>query len=274
MIRGVRAYYECAGRGVPILLLHTAGRDGRQWHRVMETLGDRYRLYAPDLPGHGKSYPLASQPCLDTVDHIAEWLREFSAAVGIEQFVVMGCSVGGNLALLMAAKFSEVLAVIALQGAARTPTFTEKTLELFTHPQVNLMHSNMDFSMSLVGSKADDFARSFSEWGVQSITPLAQQADLRAYTRCDTRDVLNRVTCPVLIARGTEDWLVTSEMVQEALYALNGTNHTEFHALNGLGHFPHLEAPEVVSKMTDDFLVKHLAQDQCSATLSTPAASI
>lgn len=254
-VNGARAYYESAGSGVPIVLLHTAAREGRQWHGVMERLADQYRLIAPDLPGHGKSFALAGNRCLDDIHDLAAWVWSFVESLALERPVIMGCSVGGNLALLMAALYpEEIRAAIALQGAACTPTFTDTALAMMTHPQVSLMHANMDFSMSLVGSAASDEARAFSEWGVLSIVPVAQQADLTAYAHCDSRDWLDKVRCPVLIARGTEDWLVSQTMVEDARARLTRAKTVELRQLPGLGHFPHLEDPARVAGMTSAFL--------------------
>lgn len=253
-VDGAQTYYESCGSGTPILLIHTAGRDGRQWHGLMQELGSSFRLICPDLPGHGKSWPLAGNRCLQDIHAIAEWLHRFAAQVAQASFITMGCSIGGNLSLLMGASFKEVRAIVALQGCDWTPTFTEAALDLMTHPQISLMHSNMDFSMSLVGSKATAAGRDFSEWGVLSIIPLAQQGDLRAYASCDTRDLMANITAPTLLLRGTEDWLVAEDMMQATFSRLTNARPKLFDSLPGLGHFPHLEDPVRVAAATRRFL--------------------
>src|SRR2546421_424798 len=54
-----RVYFEESGRGIPIVLQHTAGADGRQWRHLLEDpwITERFRLVAHDLPFHGKSLP-------------------------------------------------------------------------------------------------------------------------------------------------------------------------------------------------------------------------
>ncbi|WP_375459700.1 alpha/beta fold hydrolase [uncultured Enterovirga sp.] len=255
-VGGRRTYFESCGEGAPILAIHTAGREGRQWQGVMEHLAARYRVFVPDLPGHGKSWPLAGNRCLQDAHDIAGWLREFAEAAIGERFIVTGCSLGGNLSLLMAALFDEVRGVVALQGCDHTPSFTETALDIMTHPQVSLMHSNMDFSMSLVGSQSTTEGRDFSEWGVLSIVPLAQQGDLRAYGRCDIRSLMDKVRVPVLLAHGTEDWLASKEMVEAAQGRLVNAPLVCMNSLPGLGHFPHLEDPDRVSEVMLDFFEK------------------
>ena len=251
---GVKTYYETCGSGTPVLLIHTAGRDCRQWHGVIERLSSKHKLLAPDLPGHGKSWPLANNTCLQDAHEIARWLHRFMSAFAREKFAVMGCSLGGNLSLLMPALFENVSAAIALQGADHTPTFPEAGLDLMTHPQISLMHYNMDFSMSLVGTQSSEAARLFSEWGVLSLIPLAQQSDLRAYTRCDIRSLMPKVRCPVMLIRGTDDWVVSQEMVEATCARLTNARVVKLERLPGLGHFPHLENPERVANMALAFL--------------------
>jgi len=56
-----RIYCEEAGDGVPLVCLHTAGADTRQFRHLMcdAAITSRYRVIAFDLPWHGKSYPPA-----------------------------------------------------------------------------------------------------------------------------------------------------------------------------------------------------------------------
>jgi pimeloyl-ACP methyl ester carboxylesterase len=249
-IGGVRSYFEtCGSGGPPVLLIHTAGRDNRQWQWVMDLLRNEFTTYAPDLPGHGKSWPRNGDPCLSDVGEMTNWLLQFMSAVGEEEFIVAGCSLGGNLALLLPASSSRVLGILALQGADFTPTISETSLDLMSHPQVSLPHANMDFSVSLVGERALRGARSFIEWGVSSLSPLAQQSDLRAYTRCDTREMMQRVTCPVILGHGDRDWLVSRRMVDDTASRLINACSLKTVSLPGIGHFPHVESPLTVAEL-------------------------
>src|SRR5207237_7878049 len=65
-----RMYYEEAGKGIPMVLQHTAGSDGRQWRHLLEDeeLQQRFRMIAYDLPFHGKSVPPAE---------LKRWGREY-----------------------------------------------------------------------------------------------------------------------------------------------------------------------------------------------------
>ena len=52
----IRIYYEESGAGIPLLCLHTAGSDGRQYREIIrnESVTSRFRVIVPDMPWHGK----------------------------------------------------------------------------------------------------------------------------------------------------------------------------------------------------------------------------
>jgi pimeloyl-ACP methyl ester carboxylesterase len=57
-----RIYFEESGEGIPLVCLHTAGSDGRQWRHLLadKELREEFRIIAFDMPWHGKSNPPAS----------------------------------------------------------------------------------------------------------------------------------------------------------------------------------------------------------------------
>jgi pimeloyl-ACP methyl ester carboxylesterase len=107
--------------------------------------------------------------------------------------------------------------------------------------------------MSLVGSVATDEGRAFPEWGVRSIIPRTQLPDRRVYARCDIRDLMRQVRCPVLPARGWADRVVPEHMVESTREART-TEQVELLPLPGLRHLPHLENQIRVAKAMQELL--------------------
>ncbi|MET0994203.1 MAG: alpha/beta hydrolase [Mycobacterium sp.] len=125
-----RIYYEQAGHGpIPILLQATAGADGRQYRHLLAdpAMQERFTMYAYDLPYHGKSLPPENvrwweQKYTITRDEIVAWVVAIADALELEQPYFMGCSVGGQLALDLAAEAPERFgAFISLNGWWDTP---------------------------------------------------------------------------------------------------------------------------------------------------------
>ena len=129
--RACRVYFEEAGRGIPLLCLHTAGSDGRQFRHLMNdpAVTDHFRVLAFDLPWHGKSTPPAGwqdeEYKLTTVSYV-DAVMTFIRVLELERPVVMGCSMGGRIVLQLALEHARDLGgVIGLEAADhQTPWYT------------------------------------------------------------------------------------------------------------------------------------------------------
>jgi len=123
-----RVYFEEAGQGIPLLLQHTAGSDGRQFRHLLEDqrLQQRFRMISYDLPYHGKSNPPAgrrwwAEEYRLTLGFLIEFVTELSRVLGLDRPVFCGCSIGGLLAPDLAyARPDAFRAVIALNGMVKT----------------------------------------------------------------------------------------------------------------------------------------------------------
>ena len=136
-----RVYFEEAGAGIPILMQHTAGADGRQWRHVLEDkdLQTKFRLIAYDLPFHGKSVPPTGKRWWQeeyrlTKEFLMSVPIELSRALGLETPVYMGSSIGGHLAIDLAINHPHKFrAVIGVEASAYTPGGYKDCL-LYTSP--------------------------------------------------------------------------------------------------------------------------------------------
>ena len=105
-IEGVphRLYFEEAGQGIPLVCLHTAGADGRQYRGVLNDpeVTKRFRVIAFDMPWHGKSSPpqgFEREEYRLTRDFYTGFVVAFADALSLRRPVVMGCSIGGRVVL-------------------------------------------------------------------------------------------------------------------------------------------------------------------------------
>ena len=99
----LRVFVEEAGQGVPLICLHTAGADSRQWRHVLNDaeITRRFRVIAFDLPYHGRSTPPGSTGgCRKyrlTTQGYLDIIRAVWKTLELERPVVMGCSMGGAI---------------------------------------------------------------------------------------------------------------------------------------------------------------------------------
>jgi hypothetical protein len=126
----VKTFYETSGEGrQPIVFLHTAGSDGRQYHGVMNDARMRKRctMYCFDLPGHGRSFPSQCLPGAhtNTEDSYVGIIAAFVKAMGLRRPIICGASMAGQACLAVAIRHKEVGAggVVPLQGCVYLHVF-------------------------------------------------------------------------------------------------------------------------------------------------------
>jgi N-formylmaleamate deformylase len=105
-------YHRTGGERPPVLLLHGFSDNGLCWTRLATALRDRFDLVMPDARGHGQSDPPGED---DTPKRRADDLAEFVAALGLGRVAVMGHSMGGSSAALLAAEHPETVACAVLE---------------------------------------------------------------------------------------------------------------------------------------------------------------
>ena len=108
--------YESHGEGQPLILLHGMGSASTSWKTIAPALQEKFRVITIDLPGHGKS-AFDLHQAMDPYS-LAVLIKDQMDLLGIEKAHLSGNSLGGWIALEMAAAFPErTLSVIGLAPA-------------------------------------------------------------------------------------------------------------------------------------------------------------
>lgn len=246
-----RVYFEEAGRGIPLLLQHTAGCHGSQWRHLFEcsAITDHFRLIAYDLPYHGKSLPpVGPKWWANDYSLTGNFLRSIpvalASALQLDRPVFMGCSVGGLLALDLARRHADIFrAVISVEGALKIEG-DPKALALLWHPQVSNDYKArlMNGLMSPVSPEA---LRKETSFVYASGWPPAFIGDLFYYVvDYDLRHeaaAIDTAKVAVHILSGEYDTSGTLELGRAAHEAIPGSTWS---MMKDVGHFPMSENPE------------------------------
>ncbi|KAI0582353.1 Alpha/beta hydrolase fold family protein [Pyrenophora tritici-repentis] len=120
-----KIFYEYSGEGKqPIVFLHTAGSDSRQYHGVMNDAKMRKKciMYAFDLPGHGRSFPPKNYmpgAHTNTEDSYIGIIASFVKTLGLRRPIICGASMAGQVCLAAAIRHREIgiAGTIPLQGS-------------------------------------------------------------------------------------------------------------------------------------------------------------
>jgi pimeloyl-ACP methyl ester carboxylesterase len=256
-IKGVphRIYYEEAGEGVPLLCLHTAGADGRQYREVLNDpeITQRYRVIVFDMPLHGKSSPpagfqkdiyrLTTDLYVDTVMAIKEVLQ-------LEQPIVMGCSIGGRAVLHLSLRHGEQFkAAIGLQSATHAAHRSDANLSVDSplwRPDVHGGETAGGMMEMLVAPQSPDHHKWETLWHYMQGGPGIFAGDIFYYVvdgdmRNGIAEQIDTKKCPLYLLTGEYDVSATPAMTEELA---NLVDAQYFEVMEGLGHFPMSENPE------------------------------
>lgn len=243
-----RIFFEEAGQGIPLVCLHTAGADGRQFRHLMtdEAVTRHYRVIAFDLPWHGKSFPPAGYENQDyqlTASHYMAIVLAFCRALGLDRPVLMGCSISGRIVLHLALEHADRFrALIGLEAAAYQKPFYD--MSWLNRPDLNGGEVAAALVSGLVAPQAPDIHRHETLWMYKQSGPGVFKGDLHFYR--EHGDLRGRIAaidttlCPLFILTGEYDFSCTPEDSESTARAIGGA---EFTVMKELGHFPMSENP-------------------------------
>ena len=244
-----RLYFEEAGQGTPLLCLHTAGSDGRQYRAVLNDaeITRHYRVVAFDMPWHGKSSPPAGWEKEDyrlTTALYTGMVMQVAKALELERPVVMGCSIGGRIVLDLALKHAaELRALIGLQSGA----FVERYYDAawLDHPEVHGGRACGAVAYGLMSPLSPRAEVWETAWHYMQGGPGVFTGDLYFYqVEGDIRERIGAIdtsVCPLYLLTGEYDYSASPKDTQAVVERVKGAKFT---VMKGLGHFPMSENPE------------------------------
>ncbi|HJP49398.1 MAG TPA: alpha/beta hydrolase [Pseudomonadales bacterium] len=263
----VRVYFEQAGQGTPLLCLHTAGADGRQFREIIrdESITANFQVIVPDMPWHGKSSPpegWQEKEYLLTTENYLKFIIAFMAALELEQPLVMGCSIGGRVVLHLALRYEEKIGgIIGLQSGldAGADEYHPETFSHFHRHDVHQGYSAAGWMAALIAPQSPDNHRWETLWHYASGGPGVFRGDIHYYSydgdlRNQSLNIDTR-KCPVYLLSGEYDWSAPAAGAEEIAQRIPGAY---FKKMVGMGHFPMSENPEEFLKYLQPVLKDYL----------------
>lgn len=268
VIHGHDVGYRRGGEGETVLLLHGLAGSSLTWRAVMPALSRDFDVIAPDLLGHGES----AKPMGDySLGAFASGLRDFLAALDVPRATILGQSFGGGVAMQLAYQHPELCDRLVLVSSGGLGREVSWLLRLLTLPGAE--HLMPLIFPRLVANRGGDVGRLLGHVGVRApnlaemwraYASLAGAENRKAFVRTirgviepggQTVSALDRLYLashlPTLIVWGDRDPIIPVRHAQTAHEAIPGSRLA---ILEGVGHFPHVEAPEQFLSVLTDFL--------------------
>jgi pimeloyl-ACP methyl ester carboxylesterase len=261
--RGTRLHYAVGGAGPPLVLVHGLGGIIENWSALAPMLAERHRVLVPDLPGHGRSLPLAEAR---DVDALAQAVLAIATAEELGCAVWIGHSLGGLAAVRAAVLRPEtvrgvVLAAAAGIGSASRVAHVTLAVLGVARPGRMIAPFRKTWAHSRLGRRV-----AFGWWGIADPDALepelaeaflvgpAHHTDTRQAARAllvsDPRTELDRVICPCLCLWGASDNWVRPEDGMEYARRLGAPLRT----IAGCGHLLIGERPDACLAAIRDFV--------------------
>lgn len=244
-IEGLRIYYEVAGGGKPVVLLHGWGGRVESFRPVFNFLRPRFKVYALDLPGFGRS---DEPPVPWSVGDYTTVVADFFAELGIEKADVVAHSFGGRVALVLAAVFPDrVDRLVLINSAGIKPKRT-----LSYHLRVAVAKAVRSLSVFGRGGRRVKEALS-ALMGSKEYrqTEGVMRATFVRVVNEDLRPLLPRIKAPTLLIWGEQDadTPLSDGQIMEQEIADAGLV-----VLKNAGHFSYLDAFPQFCRVVSVFL--------------------
>lgn len=248
---GTQIHVEEQGSGDPsFVFLHYWGGSIRTWNKVIAALPKSYRTIAIDHRGWGQSdAPAEGYGLADMADDA----HGVIAALDLKRYILVGHSMGGKVAQLMASHRPEGLVGLVL--VAPSPP-----QPLAMPPEAREAMAGAYSTRASVGMAIDQMltakALSTSDWE-QVIedslrgAPQAKAAWPRSTSLEDITREVAAINVPTVVFAGELDKIDSVSLLKAEL--LSRVRHAVLHVLPGTGHLSPLEAPQELARLIADF---------------------
>jgi pimeloyl-ACP methyl ester carboxylesterase len=266
-----RVYVEESGTGVPVVLQHTAGCDNRQWRHLLEApeIIGQFRLIAPDLPFHGKSVPPTSvewwnQDYTLTEEFLIAFHLELADALQLDRPIFVGCSMGGHLGADLALSHPDRYRAVVCVEAALHSHGMERVLPYLYHPEIG-NDTKAGLMYTFCSPTSPEELKRETAWVYSQGAPSVFKGDLEYYLiehdLTETARTIDTSKIGVWILSGEYDW--TAPPTAGALLA-GEIEGSHFVTMQGVGHFPMSENPEVFKRVLVPILHEAAAPEDVS----------
>jgi len=252
-VNGTKLYYETAGEGPAIVLVHGGLVDSRQWNDQMKEFAKRHRVVRYDLRGFGRS-AAAPQP----FSHIED-LRALMDFLKIERATVVGLSLGGIIAADFALEHPErvdrlVLVGAGLRGDKQPPDKDAlKAYEAATKGMaeefVNITMKSGLYTTVREGTPAYTRLRQMMLENFKAVPTFAP--GFLKYPVQPTIERLGQIKAPTLVIIGSDDAQSLKNIADTLAAGIPGARKV---VIPGASHHPPVERPNEFNKAVLSFL--------------------
>lgn len=246
-------HYEVMGRGTPIIFLHGWLGSWQLWRTVMEKWSPNHRCYAVDFWGFGDSHDTGQFQVAD----YAELVHDFISALGLPPLAIVGHSMGGTTALMVALRYPKSVEKVVTVGSPIVGSSLSIYLKMMGHPLVARSLYRWTSLFRLFTQFYVPVSRNKSLWREMALADfqdagwLVAQQSIASLHNVDLQPQLRNLALPVLGIFGKYDNVVKPNQADVMKKTIP---HAEVITLQDSRHFPMLEEPGEFEQLLEAFL--------------------
>jgi pimeloyl-ACP methyl ester carboxylesterase len=259
-IDNAKIYFETAGKGIPLMMIHAGVADSRQWDNEFEYFSQSNQVIRYDMRGYGKSEPVDGE-----FSHMSDLVTLLNALEIHEPLVMMGCSMGGGLAMDFALTHpSRAKALIMVDAGPSgleldvpTPSkfadaakaFEAGNLDLVAELETQIWFDGMDRMPEQVNPAMRKLLYEMDRLALSyEVKQLGQR---QPNTQIPAFDRLGDLNIPVLVIVGAHD---TAYMLAAADYMTDKIQSARKVIIEDAAHLPNMDQPQEFQGIVKDFL--------------------
>lgn len=255
-----RLYYETAGQGSPLVMIHAGVADSRQWNNEFAFFARNYQVVRYDMRGYGKSEPAEGE-----FSHLEDLAAVLNALGLHEPVVIMGCSMGGGLAMDFALTHPSRVRALIMVGSG--PSGLELDVQApvkFADVEKAFEAGDLDLVAELETQIWFDGMGRTPEQVNQAMRKLAYEMDRQALahevkqlgkrlpnTQAPAFDRLSDLKSPVLVIVGAHD---TPYILAAADYMIEKIPSAQKVTIEDAAHLANMDQPKEFQTLVTNFL--------------------
>jgi len=259
-VNKAKLYYEIAGNGIPFVMIHAGVADHRQWNNEFATFKKDYRVIRYDMRGYGKSEPVEGE-----FSHMGDLESLLDSLAIREPLVIMGCSMGGGIALDFTVTHPEMVkALIMVDSGPSGLKLDVQQPEKFADAEKAFNDGNLDLVCEIetqiwfdgTGRTPDQVNQQMRSL-LYEMNHIALENEVKNLGNrkpnldTPTSERLHELLCPVLVIVGEHD---TPYCLAAAEYMTKEIKLAHKEVIRDAAHLPNMDHPEKFQKIVRDFL--------------------
>jgi pimeloyl-ACP methyl ester carboxylesterase len=259
-IDNAKIYYEMAGKGIPFVMIHAGVADSRQWNNEFTAFAENYQVIRYDMRGYGKSEPVDGE-----FSHLSDLVSLLDALEIHGPLVMMGCSMGGGLALDFALTYPSRVQALIMVGSGPSgleldvpasakfadaeKAFEAGDLDLVAEIETQIWFDGRDRAPDQVDQA---MRKLLYEMNHIALSHEVKQLGKRLpNTPTPAFDRLGSLNIPVLVIVGAQDTLY---ILAAADYMIERISSARKVMIEDAAHLPNMDQPHEFQGIVKDFL--------------------